>query len=158
MPRIVEGKPSGKGLRFALVVSRFNNFVTDKLLEGALDALQRAGVQGDDIEVVRVPGSFEVPLAAKKLAGSGKFNGVVCLGAIIQGETPHWEYLGRAVCHALAGIALDSGVPLAFGILTTETREAALARAGARGDNKGYDAAMAAVEMANLYRQMEADR
>lgn len=156
MVKILEGKPSGKGLRFALVVSRFNSFITDRLLEGAVDGLKRSGVEEQDIEVVRVPGSFEIPLAARRLAGSGKFSAVVCLGAVIKGETPHWEYLSSAVSRALASAALDSGVPLSFGVLTTETAEAALERAGARGDNKGYEAALAAVEMADLLRQLEA--
>ncbi|MFQ5790044.1 MAG: 6,7-dimethyl-8-ribityllumazine synthase [Acidobacteriota bacterium] len=155
MTYILEGKPRGEGLRLAVVVSRFNSFVTDKLLEGALEALQRSGVASADVHVARVPGSFEIPLTARKLAASGRYDGVVCLGAIIRGETPHWGYLAEAVAHALAQAALQTGIPLSFGVLTTETREAALARAGARGDNKGYDAAMAAVEMANLYRQMD---
>ncbi len=155
MIRIIEGKPGGKGLRFGLVVSRFNSFVTDKLLEGALAALRASGVETEDIEVVRVPGSFEIPLAARKMAASGKFHGVVCLGAIIKGETPHWDYLSQAVSHGLAHAALQTDVPFSFGVLTTETADAALARAGARGDNKGYDAAMAAVEMAHLFKQLE---
>ncbi len=155
MTRIIEGKPSGKGLRFALVVGRFNSFITDKLLEGALAALQASGVRTGDVDVVRVPGSFEIPLVAKKLAASGKFQGIVCLGTIIKGETPHWDYLSQAVSHALATAALQTDVPFSFGVLTTETREAALARAGARGDNKGYEAAMAAVEMAHLFSQLE---
>ena len=155
MTRIVEGKPSGKGLRFALVVSRFNSVVTDKLLEGALEAMNKCGVEEENLEIVRVPGSFEIPLTAKKLAGSGRFAGVVCLGAIIRGETPHWEYLGRAVAEAIAKTTLESGVPLTLGVLTTENRELALARAGSRGNNRGYDAAMTAVEMANLLRTLE---
>ncbi len=155
MITIIEGKPTGNGLRFALVISRFNSFVTDKLMEGALDALKRSGVETDDILVVRVPGAFEIPLAARKLACSGKYDGVVCLGAIIKGETPHWDYLGQAVSQAIARAALDTGVPVSFGVLTTETREAALQRAGDRGDNKGYDAAFATVEMANLFRRMK---
>jgi 6,7-dimethyl-8-ribityllumazine synthase len=154
MTQIYEGRPSGTGLRIALVVSRFNSFVTDKLLEGALAALEACGTGSDDVHVVRVPGSFEIPLTAKRLAGTGKYDGVVCLGAIIKGETPHWDYLSQAVSHAIARAALDTGVPLSFGVLTTETSDAALARAGARGDNKGYDAAMAVVEMANLHRQI----
>jgi 6,7-dimethyl-8-ribityllumazine synthase len=155
MTRIIEGKPSGKGLRFALVVGRFNSFITDKLLEGALAALEASGVGTEDVDVARVPGSFEIPLAAKKLAASGKFHGIVCLGTIIKGETPHWDYLSQAVSHAIAQAALQTDVPFSFGVLTTETREAAMARAGSRGDNKGYEAAMAVVEMAHLFRQLE---
>jgi 6,7-dimethyl-8-ribityllumazine synthase len=155
MTRILEGKPNGKGLRFALVVSRFNSSVTDKLLEGALAAFKASGVQTEDIDVVRVPGSFEIPLTAKKLADKGRYDGVVCLGAIIRGETPHWDYLSQAVSHSIADASLETGVPFSFGVLTTESVEHAAARAGARGDNKGYDAAMAVVEMADLYRQIE---
>lgn len=154
MARIHEGKLSGKGLRFAVVVSRFNSFVTDKLLEGALEALETSGADPREIGVFRVPGSFEVPLVAKRVAASGHYHAVVCLGAIIKGETPHWDYLSRAVSSSVALAALDTGVALSFGILTTETSEAALARAGSRGDNKGYEAAMAAVEMANLYKDI----
>ena len=158
MKRIIEGKPNGKDLRFALVVSRFNSQVTDKLLKGALTALEKCGVREEDVEIVRVPGSFEIPLAAKRLADSGRFSGVVCLGAIIRGETPHWDYLGRAVSDAIARAALESGVPLTLGVLTTESRQAALARAQLPGNNRGYDAAMTAVEMANLLRRMKESR
>ena len=152
---ILEGEPNGKGLRFAVVVGRFNSFVTDKLLDGALEALKGCGVKEEDIVVVKVPGSFEIPPAAKKLADSGRYQAVVCLGAIIKGETPHWDYLGRTVSDTIAKTALESGIPLSFGILTTETRDTALARAEERGDNRGYNAAIAAVEMADLYRKME---
>jgi 6,7-dimethyl-8-ribityllumazine synthase len=138
-----------------LVVSRFNSFVTDKLLEGALEAMKTCGVAEEDLEIVRVPGSFEIPLTAKKLADSGRVQGVVCLGAIIRGETPHWDYLGRAVADAIARTTLESGVPLTLGVLTTESPELALARADLRVNNRGYDAAMAAVEMANLLRTLE---
>jgi 6,7-dimethyl-8-ribityllumazine synthase len=157
MTRILEGKPDGKGLRFVLVVSRFNSSVTDKLLEGALAAFKTSGVETAGIDVVRVPGSFEIPLTAKKLAGTGRYHGVVCLGAIIKGETPHWDYLSQAVSHAIAVASLETGVPFSFGVLTTESVEHAAARAGARGDNKGYDAAMAVVEMAHLYRQITSE-
>ena len=153
--KIFEGKPNGTGFSFALIVSRFNSEVTDKLLEGALAALRATGTDPAKISVVRVPGAFEIPLTAKRLASSGKYDGVVCLGAIIKGETPHWDYLSRAVSHAIAQGALETGVPYSFGVLTTETKEAAVARAGDRGDNKGYEAAMAVVEMAHLYRQLD---
>jgi 6,7-dimethyl-8-ribityllumazine synthase len=158
LTRIVEGKPNGKGFRFALVVSRFNSIVTDKLLDGALEAMNKCGVVEEDLEIVRVPGSFEIPLAAKKLAESGRFDGVVCLGAIIRGETPHWDYLARAVAEAIAKTTLESGVPLTLGVLTTESSELALARAVPRGNNRGYDAAITAVEMANLLRMLEGRR
>lgn len=139
-------------MRFALVVSRFNSSVTDKLLEGAVEAMRKCGVGEEDLEVVRVPGSFEIPLTAKSLAASGRFDGVVCLGAIIRGETPHWDYLARAVAGSIARTTLESGVPLTLGVLTTESSELALARAEPKGTNRGYDAAMTAVEMANLLR------
>jgi len=156
MSTIVEGRPNGRGLRFAVVASRFNSGVTDKLLEGALDGLKRAGVAPEDILVVRVPGAFEIPVTAKRLASTGQFGGVVCLGAVIKGETPHWGYLSAAVSQALAQAATETGVPLSFGVLTTESEEAALARAGVEGDNRGYEAAMAAVELADLFRQLDA--
>lgn len=158
MPQVLEGKPRGKGARIGVVVSRFNSVVTDKLLEGALDALKCSGVEPAAIHIVRVPGSFEIPQAAAELARSGHVEAVVCLGVIIKGGTPHWHYLASAVSHALAEAALATNVPFTFGVLTTEDRESALARAGERGDNKGYDAAMAAVEMVNLYRELRGER
>jgi 6,7-dimethyl-8-ribityllumazine synthase len=146
-------------MRFAVVMSRFNSGVTDKLLEGALEALKRAQVAAEDVEVVRVPGAFEIPLAAQTLAASGRFSGVVCVAAIIKGGTPHWDYLSRAVTDALARVALDTGVPVTNAILTTETLEQAVARSGGRGsDNKGYDAAFAAVETAVLHRALADSR
>jgi 6,7-dimethyl-8-ribityllumazine synthase len=155
MVRIHEGKPSGKGYSFAVVVSRFNSFVTDKLLEGALEAFKASGTEPKDVEVYRVPGAFEIPLTAKVVASTGEFSGVVCLGTIIKGETPHWDYLAQAVSQGLAQATLETGVPFSFGVLTTETSDAAMARAGARGDNKGYEAAMAVIEMVNLHDQIK---
>jgi 6,7-dimethyl-8-ribityllumazine synthase len=152
--RIYEGKPGGKGLRIAVVVSRFNSRITDRLLDGALDALRRCGLSDEDVDVVRVPGAFEIPVTGARLAATGRFGAVVCLGAVIKGGTPHWEYLSAATSNALALATVRSGVPFAFGLLTTETEEAALERAGVRGDNKGYEAALAAVEMADLFRQL----
>ena len=156
MARIWEGKPSAApGMRFAVVVSRFNSGVTDKLLEGALEALKRAQVAGEDVEVVRVPGAFEIPLAAKALAASGRFSGVICVAAIVKGGTPHWDYLSRTVTDAVARVALDTGVPLTNAVLTTETLEQAVERSTGRGSgNKGYDAALAAVETAVLHRSL----
>jgi 6,7-dimethyl-8-ribityllumazine synthase len=146
-------------MRFGVVVSRFNSGVTDKLLEGALDALKRAQVADADIEVVRVPGAFEIPLAAKALAGSGRVSGVVCLAAIVRGGTPHWDYLSRSVTDAVLRVALDTGVPVTNAVLTTETLAQAIERSEGRGsDNKGYDAALAAVEMAVLHRALAAGR
>jgi 6,7-dimethyl-8-ribityllumazine synthase len=156
MVRIWEGKPSAPaGMRFAVVASRFNSGVTDKLLEGALEAFKRAQVKEENVEVVRVPGAFEIPLAAKALASSGRFAGVVCLAAIVKGGTPHWDFLSRAVTDAVAQVALETGVPVANAILTTETLDQAVERARGRGsDNKGYDAALAAVETAVLHRTL----
>jgi 6,7-dimethyl-8-ribityllumazine synthase len=142
-------------MRFGVVVSRFNSGVTDKLLEGALEALKRAQVAETDIEVVRVPGAFEIPLAAKTLAASGRVSGVICLGAIVKGGTPHWDYLSRSVTEAVLQVALETGVPSTNAILTTETLDQAIERATGRGsDNKGYDAALAAVETAVLHRAL----
>ena len=157
MTKIWQGKPNAKGLRFAVVVARFNSSVTDKLLEGALEALSRAKVDPDDVEVARVPGSFEIPLAAKRLAQSGRIAGVVCLAAIIKGGTPHWHYLSRTVTEALARVSLDTGVPVTNAVLTTEDSQQALDRAGKGSDNKGYDAALAAVELADLTRQLSGE-
>lgn len=140
-----------------MVVARFNSSVTDKLLEGALEALSRAKVDPDDVEVARVPGSFEIPLAAKRLAQSGRIAGVVCLAAIIKGGTPHWHYLSRTVTEALARVSLDTGVPVTNAVLTTEDSQQALDRAGKGSDNKGYDAALAAVELADLTRQLSGE-
>jgi 6,7-dimethyl-8-ribityllumazine synthase len=160
MAKIWEGKPSAPpGMRFAVVMSRFNNGVTDKLLDGALEALKRAQVAAEDIDVVRVPGAFEIPLAAQALAASGRFSAVVCVAAIVKGGTPHWDYLSRSVTDALARVALDTGIPVANAVLTTETLEQALARSTGRGsDNKGYDAALAAVETAVLHRALAGSR
>ena len=157
--KIWEGKPNGKGRRFGIVVVRFNSTVTDKLLEGALEALRRAHVDADDIEVVRVPGAFEMPLAAKRLAETGRVAGVVCLGAIVKGGTPHWDYLSASVTTALVEASLLTSVPMTNALLTTENMEQALERAGKAANNKGnkgYDAALAAVEMAELYSRLGA--
>jgi 6,7-dimethyl-8-ribityllumazine synthase len=156
MPRIWEGKPSGRGMRFAVVMSRFNSAVTEKLLAGSLDALKRAGVEDDDVEVARVPGAFEIPLLAKRLAESKRFAAVICLGAIVKGGTQHWDYLSRTVTDGIARAALETGIPITNAVLTTESLEGALGRSSARGgENRGYDAALAAVEMAELYRKLE---
>ncbi len=146
-------------MRFGVVVSRFNSGVTDKLLDGALEALKRAQVPETDVEVVRVPGAFEIPLAAQALALSGRVSGVICLAAIVKGGTPHWDYLSRSVTDAILRVALDTGVPLTNAVLTTETLEQAVERSTGRGsDNKGYDAALAAVETAVLHRALEGTR
>jgi 6,7-dimethyl-8-ribityllumazine synthase len=154
MPRVMEGHLSAAGLRVALVVSRFNEFITSKLEGGALDALTRCGAKDSDIAIFRTPGSFEIPLVADKLARSGKYDAVICLGAVIRGATPHNVYICSEVAKGIAHAALASGIPVMFGVLTTDTIEQAVERAGTKVGNKGYDAAMSAIEMANLYRKM----
>jgi 6,7-dimethyl-8-ribityllumazine synthase len=152
--KIWQGRSNGEGLRFALVVGRFNSSVTDKLLDGALDALSRAKVAPGDVEIARVPGSFEIPLVAKRFAESGRFAAVVCLAAVIKGGTPHWDYLSRAVTEAIVRVSLDTDVPVTNAVLTTEDLQQAMDRAGKGSENKGYDAALAAVELADLTRQL----
>jgi 6,7-dimethyl-8-ribityllumazine synthase len=153
-PRELQGELTAAGLRFAVVVSRFNSFVTDRLLNGALDALERAGASAGDVEVVRVPGAMEIPLAARHLAQTGRYDALVCLGAVIRGETPHFEYVSAEASRGVAQASLAAGVPMAFGILTVETLEQAVDRAGLKSGNKGFEAAMTAVEMANLVRKI----
>jgi 6,7-dimethyl-8-ribityllumazine synthase len=154
--RTLEGKLVGEGLKFALVVSRFNSFITERLLEGALDSLRRKGVRDQDLTVVRVPGSWEIPLTAKKLAQGRGHDAVICLGAVIRGSTPHFDYVAAEVSKGVAQVALDSGVPVTFGILTTDTLEQAIERAGSKAGNKGYAAAEAAIEMVNLLKELGA--
>lgn len=155
MPKTIEGHLNGKGFKFAIVVSRFNDFITGKLLEGALDALNRHGTREEDIRIVRVPGSFEIPLAASKLARQKKDDAVICLGAVIRGATTHHEYIASEVIKGIANTALDTGVPIAFGVLTTDSLEQAIERAGTKLGNKGFEAAVSALEMVNLYKAME---
>lgn len=150
MPKILEGKLNAKGKRFALVVSRFNDFITEKLLSGALDALLRCGAREEDLEIVKVPGSFEIPLAAKILAENQKHHAVICLGAVIRGATPHFDYVSAEVSKGIAQVGLESRVPVIFGVVTTDTLEQAIERAGTKGGNKGWHAAITAVEMADL--------
>lgn len=152
MPCFVEGKLSAQGLRLALVASRFNGFITDRLIEGAVDAVVRTGGDPDAIRIYKVPGAFEIPLMAKKLAGSGNYDAVICLGAVIRGATPHFDYVASEVAKGVAHVSLDTGVPVSFGVLTTDSIEQAVERAGTKAGNKGWDAAMAAIEMANLLR------
>lgn len=153
MVRTIEGDLQGQGLKVAIVVSRFNGFITDRLLEGSLDALRRHGVQEKDISVAKVPGSFELPLGARRAAG-GKVDAVIALGALIRGGTPHFDYLSAEVTKGIAQAMLETGVPIAFGVLTTDTIEQAVERAGTKGGNKGFEAALSAIEMAKLLRQM----
>ena len=154
MPRVFEGQLSAAGLRFAIVVSRFNSFVTERLLGGAMDALTRTGASPDLIDVIKVPGSWEVPLVAGELARQHKYDAVICLSAVIRGETPHFDYVAAEAAKGVAHAAMETGVPVAFGVLTTNTLEQAIDRAGAKSGNKGFDAAMAAIEIANLMRQL----
>jgi len=150
--KTVEGSLNGEGLKFALIVSRFNSFITERLLEGALDCLHRHGVKNDDLTLFRVPGAWEIPLTAKRLVKSGAYDAVICLGAVIRGATPHFDYVAAEVSKGTAQVALDSGVPVLFGILTTDTLEQAVERAGSKAGNKGYAAAEAALEMVNLLK------
>ena len=154
MTKVIEGTLNAQGVRFGIVVSRFNDFINAKLLDGALDALSRHGAVDEHITVIRVPGSFEIPLMAKKLADSGNYDAIICLGAVIRGATPHFEYISAEVTKGIAKITLDSGLPISFGILTTDNIEQAIERAGTKSGNKGWDAAMAAIEMVNLLKEI----
>ena len=150
-----EGNFIAKGLRFGIIAGRFNEFIGGKLIAGALDALKRHGVEEGDIELMWVPGAFEIPLAAKKMAKSKKYDGVICLGAVIRGSTPHFDYVASEVSKGIASVSLESEIPVIFGVLTTDTIEQAIERAGTKAGNKGYDAAMTAIEMVNLLNQFE---
>ena len=150
MVNYLEGNLQGAGRKIGIVVARFNSFISEKLLEGAIDSLVRSGVNSDDIVVARVPGAFEIPLAAQKMAKSGKHDAVICLGAVIRGATPHFDYVAGEVAKGTAQVMLDSGIPVLFGVLTTETIEQAIERAGTKAGNKGSDVAIAALEMINL--------
>lgn len=154
MPRTYEGVLDAKGVRFGLVVSRFNDLLTARLLEGALDCLARHGARDEDLVVVRVPGAWELPMAAAKVAGSNRCDAVIALGVLVRGATPHFEYIAAETAKGLAQVALDRGVPVAFGVLTTDTLEQAVERAGSKAGNKGWQAAQAAIEMVQLYRSL----
>jgi 6,7-dimethyl-8-ribityllumazine synthase len=154
MPRFWEGNIRGDGLRFALVVSRFNEFIAGRLLDGALDALLRHGARDEDLHVIRVPGAFEIPAVARWAANAGRFDAVICLGAVIRGATPHFEYVAAEVSKGVAHVAMEAPIPVLFGVLTTNTIEQAIERAGSKAGNKGWDAAMAAMELAQLRRQL----
>ena len=154
MGKNFEGMLLGEGLRFGLVLSRFNDFITKKLLEGAQDALLRHGVNEEDIEIAWVPGTFEIPLVAKKLAETNRFNAVICLGAVLRGATPHFEYIAAEVTKGIANVGLDTGLPVIFGVITADTLEQAIERAGTKEGNHGFKAAMAAIEMANLFKSI----
>jgi len=152
MAKVFEGNLLGGGLRFGLVVGRFNEFITNKLLSGALDALKRHGVEDQDVEVAWVPGAFELPMVAARMVSLKRFDAVICLGAVIRGATPHFDYVAAEVSKGVAKVGLDSGVPTIFGVITADTIEQAIERAGTKAGNKGWDSAVTAIEMANLVK------
>jgi 6,7-dimethyl-8-ribityllumazine synthase len=154
MSKIIEGNLDAAGIKFGLVVSRFNSFICDRLVEGAVDALVRHGADQENITVAKVPGAFEIPMTAKKMAASGNYDALVCLGAVIRGSTPHFDYVSAEVSKGVASVSLDSGIPVAFGVLTTDNIEQAIERAGSKAGNKGFEAAVTAIEMVNLYRKL----
>jgi 6,7-dimethyl-8-ribityllumazine synthase len=156
MPTVIEGGGAAAGLRFAIVRSRFNEEVTKRLLEGALDALRKGGAREETIDVVLVPGAFEIPMVASRLARSRRYDAIICLGAVIRGETPHFEYISAEVSRGIARVSYDYGMPVIFGVLTTDTEEQADARSGVGGVNRGYEAAVSAIEMANLMKRLGA--
>jgi 6,7-dimethyl-8-ribityllumazine synthase len=151
MPKIIEGKLNAAGKKFAIVASRYNDFITEKLVSGALDALIRCGAQDQDIEVFKVPGAFEIPLAAKRVAAARRFDALICLGAVIRGATPHFDFVAAEASKGIAQVMMETGLPVIFGVITVDTIEQAIERAGTKLDNKGFSAAMAAVEMVNLF-------
>ncbi len=155
MSNIIEAKLLAEGKKFALVVSRFNDFITDRLVGGAVDALIRSGALTEDIDIVKVPGAFEIPLVAKKMAKKGKYHAIVCLGAVIRGATPHFEYVSAEVTKGIAMVGLEFEIPVIFGIVTTDTIEQAIERAGTKAGNKGWHAAISAIEMANLIQDID---
>ncbi len=152
--KIIEGDLQAKGLKFCIVISRFNEFITGKLLDGAKDALVRHGVKEEDIDIVKVPGSFEIPLIARKMAEKETYNAVICLGTVIRGATPHFDYISAEVSKGIATVSMETGVPVAFGVLTCDTIEQAVERAGTKSGNKGWDAALTAIEMARLLKNL----
>lgn len=152
--KTIEGQLNAQGLKFALIASRFNEFIVDKLISGAVDYLVRHGASPDNLELVRIPGAFEMPLVAKKLASSGRYDGVICLGAVIRGSTPHFDYVAAEVSKGIASVMLDTGVPVGFGVLTTDTLEQAVERAGSKAGNKGVEAAGAALEAVRVIEQL----
>ena len=154
MANIIEGKLSAEGFRFAIIVSRFNDFICSRLLEGAIDALNRHGALDENVFLVKVPGTFEMPLVAKKLAEGGRYDAVICLGAVIRGATPHFEYVAAEVSKGIANVSLETGIPVCFGVLTTDNLEQAIERAGSKAGNKGSEAALTAIEMINLLKQI----
>ncbi len=155
MPKVIEGQLSAKGKKFAIVVSRFNELICKKLLEGALDCLKRHGADLEEVTIAWVPGSFEIPVTAKKMASSKKYDAVICLGAVIRGATPHFEYIAAEVTKGIAIVSLEQEVPVAYGVITPDNLEQALERAGTKSGNKGWDAALSAIEMADLFTRLK---
>jgi 6,7-dimethyl-8-ribityllumazine synthase len=152
-PETHQGRLNAEGFRFAIVASRWNDFITSRLIEGAIDALDRLGAEEKNVKVYRVPGSFEIPLLARKLAASGNFDSVICVGTVIRGETPHFEYIAGEVTKGIAQAGMETGIPVVYGVITADTLDQAINRAGAKAGNKGHEAAMAAVELVNLYKE-----
>jgi len=155
MPKILEGKISAEGFRFAIIVSRFNDFISSKLVDGAMDALRRHAVEEGKVSLIKVPGSFEIPSVAKRLAKSNKYDAIICLGAVIRGATPHFDFIAAEVAKGVASVGLESDIPVTFGVLTTDNLEQAIERAGSKIGNKGWDAAISAIEMVNLFSQLK---
>ncbi len=156
MPKFFEGKLQAEGKKFGIVIARFNSFIAERLLEGALDTLMRSGVKDKEIEVARVPGAFEIPLVAQKMVKSGRYDAVICLGAVIRGSTPHFDFVANEATKGIAQASMESGVPIIFGVLTTDSIEQAIERAGSKAGNKGFAAAEAAIEMVNLLKELGA--
>jgi len=154
MPKVIEGKIVARGMRFGIVASRFNDFICGRLIDGAVDALTRSGAEEKNIDIIKVPGAFEIPIAAKKLAKSGKYDAVICLGAVIRGATPHFEYISAEVSKGIALVGLETEIPVVFGVITTDTIEQAIERAGSKSGNKGWDAALSAIEMVDLFKKI----
>ncbi|HXV20017.1 MAG TPA: 6,7-dimethyl-8-ribityllumazine synthase [Desulfuromonadales bacterium] len=154
MTKIIEGKLDARGFRFGIVVSRFNSFISDRLVDGAMDALVRHGAEAESVQIVRVPGAYEIPMTAKKMVATARYDAVICLGAVIRGATPHFDYVSAEVSKGIAAVSLDSGVPVTFGVLTTDNIEQAIERAGSKAGNKGFDAAVSAIEMVNLFKAL----
>ena len=154
MPKTIEGKLVAKGMKFGIVASRFNDFISGRLIDGAVDALTRAGADEKDIQIYKVPGAFELPVMAKKLAKTARFDAIICLGAVIRGATPHFEYISAEVTKGIASVGMETEIPVSFGVLTTDTIEQAIERAGTKAGNKGWDAAMSAIEMVDLFKKI----
>jgi 6,7-dimethyl-8-ribityllumazine synthase len=154
MPKVVEGRLSAAGFRFGIIVARFNDFISSRLVDGAMDALLRHGAAEENVSVIKVPGAFEIPLVAKKMAMSGQCDAIICLGAVIRGATPHFDYVAAEVSKGVASVGLEIGLPVIFGVITTDNLEQAIERAGSKSGNKGYEGAVAAIEMVNLFKEL----